>query len=87
MSYIKQLKKLLTTDVLIEVNETIKELEEFIAQNKKNKDEKEQLVYMKEVKKYFDEVIEDIKLQNLSEEEALDILEGLDDMRIENQEA
>lgn len=82
MNHIEELKKLLENDVLIEVNENIKELEN----SKKDKAAKEHLAYMKEVKKYFDEVLEDIKLGNLSQEEALDILEGLEDMRIENQE-
>mgnify|MGYP003571694254 CR=1 FL=1 len=86
MSHIKKLHELLTTDVLVEVNETIKEIEEYIVQNKKNKNEKEELIYMKEVQKYFNEVIEDIKLNKLTQEQALDILEGLEDMRMDNQE-
>ena len=82
MSHIKRLEKLLKEDVILEVNENIKEIE-----NKKpNKETKEALEYMKKVKLYFDEALEDIKLGNMSEEEALDILEGLEDMRVENQE-
>jgi len=82
MSEIKQLEELLKTDVLVEINENIKELE----QSKKNKASKEELKYMKDVKKYFDEVIIDIENNKLSKEDAIDILEGLEDMRAENQE-
>lgn len=86
MSNIKKLEELLKSDVLIEVNENIKEIEQELQLKKNNKALKEELKYMKEVKKYFDEVIIDIEKNLLSEEDAQDILEGLDDMRIDNQE-
>ena len=41
---------------------------------------------MNQVKQYFVEVIVDINNASITQEEAKDILEGLDDMRIENQE-
>ena len=41
---------------------------------------------MNDVKKYFDEVIVDIENKTITQEEALDILEGLEDMKAENQE-
>ncbi len=85
MNYIKQLEELLINDVLIEVNETITELEKLSLQ-KKSKAIKEELNYIKEVKKYFDEVLLDIENNSITQEQALDILEGLEDMRIENQE-
>lgn len=85
MDKIKQLEELLKTDVLIEINENIQELEK-AATNKKNKTAKDELKYMKDVKKYFDEVVEDIEKNNLSLADAADILEGLEDMRAENQE-
>ncbi len=86
MDNIKELENLVKTDVLLEVNENIKELEEEIKNNKKNKDLKEELEYMQKVKLYFDEVLLDIENGTMTQEEALDILEGLEDMRIENQE-
>ena len=85
MDYIKELEKLLKDDVLVEVNEDIKELEEQL-KKKKNKALKEELEYMLQVKLYFDEVLLDIKNNTLSQDQALDILEGLEDMKIENQE-
>ncbi len=85
MDYIKQLEELVKNDISVEINETIKEIEVELAK-KKDKDLKEELQYMKQVKQYFDEVLVDIENNTISQEEALDILEGLEDMRIENQE-
>lgn len=86
MNPIEQLQQLLITDVMIEVNENIQELTNAQKDKPKDKNIKEQLKYMQEVKQYFDEVLEDIKLGKLKEKDAIDILEGLEDMRVENQE-
>lgn len=86
MDYIKELEKLLKTDVLVEVNENIKELEASLEKKKSSKAIKDELSYMKEVKKYFDEVLMDINAKTITQDEALDILEGLDDMKVENQD-
>lgn len=85
MSYIKQLEKLVKDDVLIEVNENIKEIRDELSKKSTN-DLKDELEYMKQIKQYFDEVIADIENNTISEEEAHDIIEGLEDMRAENQE-
>ncbi len=69
-----------------EVKETIAELEEEIKRVKKNKDLKEELDYMREIRKYFNEILLDIDNNSITEDQALDILEGLEDMRAENQE-
>lgn len=89
MSYIKQLEKLLKDDVLVEVEENLKELNEELKTSKKKndiKDIKEEIKYMEKVKLYFDEVITDINNNKLSEDQAVDILEGLEDMRADNQQ-
>lgn len=85
MDYIKELEKLLKTDVLLEVEENIKEIENEISK-KKTKALKEELNYMKQVKLYFDEVLIDIENNTLTQDQACDILEGLEDMKIDNQE-
>lgn len=85
MDYIKELKELLQNDVLVEVNDNIKEIENELAK-KKNKALKEELEYMKQVKLYFDEVLVDIEKNILTQDQAVDILEGLEDMKAENQE-
>ena len=85
MSYIKQLEELVKGDVLIEVNENIREIRDELSKKSTN-DLKEELEYMKQIKQYFDEVLADIENNTISEDEALDIIEGLEDMRTENQE-
>lgn len=89
MSHIKELESLVKNDVLIEISDNIKEIEQAINETKKKNEIKElnsELKYMKQVKQYFDEVILDIQNKTITEEQALDILEGLEDMRFENQE-
>ncbi len=86
MDNIKELEKLIKTDILVEVNEEIQSLESAIKTKKKNKDLKEELEYTQQIKQYFDEVILDIENGTITQDQALDILEGLEDMRIENQE-
>lgn len=88
MDKIKELEELLKTDVLLEVAENISELEEQVktVDKKEKKVMNEAIEYMKQVKLYFDEVILDIENGTLTQEQAADILEGLEDMRAENQE-
>lgn len=85
MSHIKKLEELIRTDIMLEVVDTLEELEE-AKKDRKNKDAKEEYQYMKDIKKYFDEVLTDIEKKVITEDEALDILEGLEDMKAENQE-
>lgn len=86
MNYIKELEELLLNDVLVEVNANIEELKTSLEKKKNSKTIKEELEYMNGVKKYFDEVLVDIKSNSITQEEALDILEGLEDMKVENQD-
>ena len=83
MNQIKTLEDLLKNDVLVEVNQNIDEL---IKAGTAKKAKKDELRYMEEVRNYFTEVLNDIQNNSLSQEDATDILEGLEDMRAENQE-
>ncbi len=74
---IEKLKDLLEKDVLIELEESIEELEE---QAKTNED-KEELQYLKDLKRYFDETLKAIENNNLSIQQAEDILAALEDMK------
>lgn len=85
MHTIQHLETLLKTDVLIQVVEDIEELNQQL-QKKPTKALKEELVYMQQVKQYFDEVLEDIRLGNLKEEDAQDILDSLEEMKTENED-
>lgn len=85
MHTIQHLETLLKTDVLIQVVEDIEELNQQL-QKKPTKALKEELVYMQQVKQYFDEVLEDIRLGNLKEKDARDILDSLEEMKTENED-
>ncbi len=85
MSKIKELEKLLKEDVLVEVEENIEEALNILDKKRNNKEAKEELEYMEEIQAYFNDVILDIDNNKLSEKVAEDILEVLEEMRIENQ--
>ncbi|CAM3454271.1 MAG: hypothetical protein R2837_07580 [Aliarcobacter sp.] len=86
MSKIKELENLLKTDVLVEVNAEIKALDKLISKDKNNEDLKIELDYMLDVKKFYDEVLLHIDKNKLSQEEAINILEDLEDMRADDEE-
>ena len=81
MNVIDQLEKLLKTEVLIQVNEEIETIKKFVAKQKDSEDLKIELEYMLDVKKYYDQVISHIEKKILSEEDAVKILQDLEDMR------
>ena len=86
MSKIKELEKILKTDVLIEVNNEITAIKKLMTKQKNNSELQDELVYMEDVKKYYDEVIIHIEKNLLKEEEAIQILEDLEDMRADEED-
>ena len=81
MNVIDQLEKLLKPEVLIQVDEEIATIKKFLAKQKDSEDLKIELDYMLDVKKYYDQVILHIEKKILSEEDAVKILQDLEDMR------
>lgn len=81
MNVVEQLEKLLKTEVLIQVDEEIATIKKFLAKQKDSEDLKVELDYMLDVKKYYDQVIAHIEKKVLSEEDAVKILQDLEDMR------
>ncbi len=81
MGAIEDLEKILKSEVLIQVNEEISEIEKILKKQKNNQDLKAELEYMLDVKKYYEEVIIHIDKKILLEEDAIKILEDLEDMR------
>lgn len=81
MNVVEQLEKLLRTEVLIQVDEEIATIKKFLAKQKDSEDLKIELDYMLDVKKYYDQVIAHIEKKILSEEDAVKILQDLEDMR------
>ena len=86
MSKIEKLEQLLKNDVLVEVNNEIKSIEKLISKQKNNDELKIELDYMVDVKKYYDEVLIHIEKKLLSEEDAIKILEDLEDMRADEED-
>lgn len=80
MNSIEQLEKLLKTEVLVQVNEEIETIEKLIKKQKNNEDLRIELNYMLDVKKYYDEVITHIEGKILKDEDAVKILQDLEDM-------
>ena len=86
MSKIEELEKLLKTDVLIEVEDEISDIKKLLEKNSTNKNLKIELEYMQDVKKFYNEALNQIEKGQLSEEEANNILLDLDDMREDEDE-
>lgn len=80
MNSIEQLEKLLKTEVLVQVNKEITSIKKLITKQKNNEDLEIELNYMLDVKKYYDEVITHIEKKILNEEDAVKILQDLEDM-------
>ena len=83
---IEELAKILKEDVLVEVENEIKAINKLISKQKNNNELKDELSYMEDVKKYYDEVLIHIEKNILKEEEAIQILEDLEDMRTDEEE-
>ena len=84
MSKIKELEELLTTDIMVELQESIKELEKIVKKKSNDKEAKTELQNMKDLQEDFSALLEDIKNDDVSEEEATEILEELEDMRLDD---
>ena len=85
MTNIEKLAKILKEELIPELDENIEEIMDIIDSGNASKDDKDELKYLEEMKAYFDEVELDISNNNLSEEDALDILEVLEEMRLDKE--
>ena len=83
MSNIKELETLLKNDVLLEIEENIKELIESTDKKKNSKSIDEELKYMQDVCAYFEEALLNIDNNSMTEEIALNVLEDLDGMKFD----
>lgn len=82
----EELEKILKEDVLVEVENEIKAINKLISKQKNNNELKDELTYMEDVKKYYDEVINHIEKGLLKEDEAIKILADLEDMRADDED-
>ncbi|MDY0192125.1 MAG: hypothetical protein RBR93_01250 [Aliarcobacter butzleri] len=85
MNKIKELEKILKTDVLIEVQAEIDALEKLI-EKKTSTDLENELEYMLDIKKFYNEALALIEKGKLTQEEATNILLDLEDMRADDED-
>ncbi|MFW2565734.1 hypothetical protein ACN5O4_04035 [Aliarcobacter butzleri] len=85
MNKIKELEKILKTDVLTEVQAEIDALEKLIAK-KTSTDLENELEYMLDIKKFYNEALALIEKGKLTQEEATNILLDLEDMRADDED-
>ena len=86
MSKIKELEEILKKDVLLEVKDEIEALNKLISKEKNNKNLQIELEYMLDVKKFYDEVLLHIEKKTLTEEQAINLLADLEDMRADDED-
>jgi len=84
MSVQNQLEKLIKEDVLVEIEDYIDELFEIIASKKEDERTKEELANMQEMRDDFNAMIEDIQSGDMTDEEAQEIIEEINEMRAED---
>lgn len=87
MNNIKKIEKLLEEDLLIELKESIEELKNVIKKLKDSveiKEANEELENMCDLEEDFISLLKDAKKGDLSEEEAKEILEELEEMKLDD---
>lgn len=83
MSKQKDLEKLLKKETLPEINEYIDDLFEIIASKKDTPEIKEELNEIQEMKSDFLAILDEIKNNEITDEECQEIIEDLKDMKQE----
>lgn len=82
MSHIAQLKNTLEKEFLPELDESLVEMANHVQSWKSTEEDKEEFEDLKEMKEYFSNVLNDIEKENLNEEDAKEILNVLEEMRL-----
>ncbi|MDN5101201.1 hypothetical protein O8C83_10235 [Aliarcobacter butzleri] len=80
MTIQKELEKLIKDEVLIEIEDYIDDLFEIIASKKDDENVKEELKHMQEMKKNFEDMLEDLGNNEIDDEECKEIIEEIKEM-------
>ncbi len=83
MSNIEKLEKILKEEFIPELDESLLELANITQSWKATSDDKEEFEELKEMKKFFDKLVEDLDNNDIEEDEAIEIIEALDEMRLD----
>ena len=84
MTIQKELEKLIKDEVLIEIEDYIDDLFEIIASKKDDENVKEELKHMQEMKKDFEDMLEDLGNNEIDDEECKEINEEIKEMLTED---
>lgn len=82
MNNIEKLQTVLFEEFLPELEDSLREMASYVQSWKATQEDKEEFEDLKEMKNYFENVLEDIKNKNLKEDEAGEILKALDEVRL-----
>ena len=80
MTIQEELENLIKNEVLVEIEDYIDELFEIIASKKEDDDTKEELSQMQEMKKDFEELLNDLEAGEIDDDEAQEIYDEIVDM-------
>lgn len=80
MTIQKELEKLIKDEVLIEIEDYIDDLFEIIASKKDDENVKEELKHMQDMKKDFEDMLEDLGNNEIDDEECKEIIEEIKEM-------
>ncbi|MCG3667356.1 hypothetical protein L5F24_05010 [Aliarcobacter butzleri] len=80
MTIQKELEKLIKDEVLIEIEDYIDDLFEIIVSKKDDENVKEELKHMQEMKKDFEDMLEDLGNNEIDDEECKEIIQEIKEM-------
>lgn len=82
MSNTEKLKQLLTEEFIPELEEALLELANINQSWKATSEDKEEFEELKEMKNFFDNILIDLNANDLTEDEAEEIIEAVEEMRL-----
>lgn len=83
MTNIEKLEKLLKEEFIPELDEALLELANITQSWKATSDDKEEFEDLKEMKKFFDKVIEDLNENAINEDEAKELISAVEEMKLD----
>lgn len=83
MTNIEKLEKLLKEEFIPELDEALLELANITQSWKATSEDKEEFEDLKEMKKFFDKVIEDLNENAINEDEAKELISAIEEMKLD----
>lgn len=83
MTNTEKLEKLLKEEFIPELDEALLELANITQSWKATSEDKEEFEDLKEMKKFFDKVIEDLNENAINEDEAKELISAIEEMKLD----